>query len=230
MRKLILSLIVLVASQNAFALRGTRLDLHGYLRTGVGSNDKGGDHTCIVNDGGGNWVGGNEFRLGNECDKVYSELTFVLHNIKPKKGTKGPRWKTQFLWAYKAKGNASWEDTKSDDAQIAFREAFVEGSNLFGKDYNLWIGKRFYRDVNVNMNDWYYFAEMSGNGAGISNIDTGFGKFAFAMIHQTDASTTSDIGSHKGVYYDFRLFDVPFPMLDSQKLNFWLVHGDFSTI
>jgi maltoporin len=201
------------------------------MRNGIGTNSKGGDMVALNNDGGANWNGGNEFRLGNETDKVYTELTLGFHN-KPKNDD-GPKWKTQFLWAYKVQGNASWENTATEvdfgtsstttPNQMTMREAFVQADNLFGKGYTFWIGKRFYRDVNSNINDLFYFADASGNGAGIENIQTNFGKFAFAMIHQVDGNTNTNIGKPKMTFLDFRLFDVP--VTDKVKLNFWVGHG-----
>ena len=43
------------------------------MRSGVGTNDKGGDQVCFSNSG----AAGNEFRLGNEC-WTYGEIAWSL--------------------------------------------------------------------------------------------------------------------------------------------------------
>lgn len=41
----------------------------------------------------------------------------------------------------------------------------------------IWAGKRFYQRHDVHMIDFYYW-DISGHGAGIENIDLGFGKLS----------------------------------------------------
>ncbi len=215
-----LLLFILLFSADLLAISGDYLDFHGYLRSGISTNNKGGDMGC--NSITGAYIGNpgsqalNEFRLGNECTD-YSELTFTAHNLKAK--TKSDQeWRTQFLFRYQPDGHES-----SEEDEVAMRESFVEGKNIFGKQFTYWVGKRFYRDVNSNINDWYYFADMSGNGAGVANIDTGFGKLSLATIHHTSGSEDTDIGKPKKIVYDLRLFDIP--INKSANLNFWAAYA-----
>lgn len=207
---LIFSLTIL--SLNAFALSGEFFDFHAYMRSGLGTNNKGGDQICFNNPGASAF---NEFRLGNECTD-YAEVTLAAHNLKAKTSN-DQSWKTQILFQHQTNG-----DTTSETHNLAMREAFVEGQNIFGHNFTYWVGKRFYRDVNSNMNDWYYFADMSGNGAGIGNIDTGFGKLALATVNHTE-STQLDIGYPQKKIYDIRLFEIP--MWESANLNLWAAHA-----
>ncbi len=41
----------------------------------------------------------------------------------------------------------------------------------------IWAGKRFYQRHDVHMIDFYYW-DISGPGAGLENIDVGFGKLS----------------------------------------------------
>lgn len=41
----------------------------------------------------------------------------------------------------------------------------------------LWAGKRFYQRHDVHMIDFYYW-DISGPGAGLENVDLGFGKLS----------------------------------------------------
>ena len=43
----------------------------------------------------------------------------------------------------------------------------------------IWAGKRFYQRHDVHMIDFYYW-DISGPGAGLENIDVGFGKLSLA--------------------------------------------------
>ncbi|WP_176203892.1 carbohydrate porin, partial [Salmonella enterica] len=50
----------------------------------------------------------------------------------------------------------------------------------------IWAGKRFYQRHDVHMIDFYYW-DISGPGAGIENIDLGFGKLSLAATRSTEA-------------------------------------------
>ena len=49
----------------------------------------------------------------------------------------------------------------------------------------LWAGKRFYQRHDIHMNDFYYW-DISGPGAGVENIDLGFGKLSVAATRNTE--------------------------------------------
>ena len=50
---------------------------------------------------------------------------------------------------------------------------------------HLWAGKRFYQRHDIHMNDFYYW-DISGPGAGVENIDLGFGKLSVAATRNTE--------------------------------------------
>ncbi len=85
--------------------------------------------------------------------------------------------------AYSVNQQNDWESTDP-----AFREANVQGKNLIEwlPGSTIWAGKRFYQRHDVHMIDFYYW-DISGPGAGIENIDLGFGKLSLAATRSTEA-------------------------------------------
>lgn len=85
--------------------------------------------------------------------------------------------------AYSVSQQNDWESTSP-----AFREANVQGKNLIEAlpGSTIWAGKRFYQRHDVHMIDFYYW-DISGPGAGIENIDLGFGKLSLAATRSSEA-------------------------------------------
>ncbi|EEG07057.1 maltoporin [Pseudogulbenkiania ferrooxidans] len=179
------------------------LDFHGYLRSGVGSNqDGGGSQACFQLAGAG-----SKYRLGNECE-TYAELALGKQVFEDKET--GARFRVDSRIAMSAKQWQDWEDTSGDEskAKFALREMFVTAENIGLGEAKVWAGKRFYDRHDVHIND-FYFWDNSGPGAGIENIDVGIGRLAYAWRQNTvDSGRTSVDGlDHKvGVSgHDFRL-------------------------
>jgi maltoporin len=65
----------------------------------------------------------------------------------------------------------------------------VQGKNLIEwlPGSTIWAGKRFYQRHDVHMIDFYYW-DISGPGAGIENIDLGFGKLSLAATRSSEAA------------------------------------------
>ena len=84
--------------------------------------------------------------------------------------------------AYSVSQQNDWESTTP-----AFREMNVQGKNLIAAlpGANLWAGKRFYQRHDVHMIDFYYW-DISGPGAGLENVDLGFGKLSAAVTRDTE--------------------------------------------
>ncbi len=76
-----------------------------------------------------------------------------------------------------------WESTSP-----AFREANIRGKNLIDwlPGSTLWAGKRFYQRHDVHMIDFYYW-DISGPGAGLENVDLGFGKLSLAATRNSES-------------------------------------------
>ncbi|MGB0452071.1 MAG: carbohydrate porin [Bacteriovoracaceae bacterium] len=223
MRRILIStaVILLVSglSNYVFAVSGENFEYHGYFRSGIGSNSKGGDQTCFSNGGNG---GGNEFRIGNECT-TYGEVAFTGHHLKGK-GPNAPFFKSQFRMAFEVEAHSDYEQDQGDKGP-AFREVYVEGGNLDGIPLSYWAGKRFYRDQDAFISDWYYMSDLSAPGAGFGNIPfLGLGKAHIAYIKRVDDSAQTDIGYVSHNVYDLRIKDIKIPDLGSVQL--WLAYAN----
>ena len=218
MKSVFLTLLFLVSSLTASATDIKDVDMFGYARAGVGTNTHGGDQECFYNQGAGGYggVGRNEFRLGNECSN-YLEVGLKFNAIKSE--TKNVY--TQFRVANSHNGGDATEATSQS---TNFVEAFAEIQGMNDLPYSFWVGKRFYRDQDVHIDDYYYFGSTNGNGAGIGNIDLLNGKLSFAYLREVSDTTSK---TNKGVagitVYDARLKNVP--LATGLKQNFWLAFG-----
>ncbi|AWH87918.1 maltoporin [Limnobaculum parvum] len=173
-RKLQLSLAV---AAGVFATQALAVDFHGYARSGIGWSGDGGDQQCFQATGAQ-----SKYRLGNECE-TYAELK--LGQQLWQEGDK--KFYLDSNVAYSIDQANDWEATDP-----AFREINVKGENLIDwlPGSTMWAGKRFYQRHDVHMIDFYYW-DISGPGAGLENIDLGFGKLSMAVTRDTEAG-----GSH----------------------------------
>mgnify|MGYP002221952325 FL=1 len=170
LRKLPLAVAVAAGVMSAQALA---VDFHGYARSGIGWTGSGGEQQCFQATGAQ-----SKYRLGNECE-TYAELK--LGQEVWKEGDKSFYFDTNV--AYSVSQQNDWESTSP-----AFREANVQGKNLIEwlPGSTIWAGKRFYQRQDVHMIDFYYW-DISGPGAGIENIDLGFGKLSLAATRSSES-------------------------------------------
>jgi len=170
LRKLPLAVAVAAGVMSAQALA---VDFHGYARSGIGWTGSGGEQQCFQATGAQ-----SNYRLGNECE-TYAELK--LGQEVWKEGDKSFYFDTNV--AYSVSQQNDWESTSP-----AFREANVQGKNLIEwlPGSTIWAGKRFYQRHDVHMIDFYYW-DISGPGAGIENIDLGFGKLSLAATRSSES-------------------------------------------
>ena len=189
--------MVLFGAQVSFAIE---TDFLGYLRGGTGLNLEGGKQECFYNVG----IPGNFLRLGNECS-FYTEIGMIFQHKKPEAGDE-TFFRTQVRLQYGAPGNRVWEDaTKTAMNQV---EAFVTAGGFSEVPGAFWVGKRFYRDVDLNIFDWYYYGDMSGVGGGWDDIPVGKGYFAIAHLIQANETSTS-VGLPVLQALDLRLKSLP---------------------
>ena len=170
LNKTVLATIVSGAllSSTAFAV-----DFHGYARSGIGWTSGGGEQTAFSVNGGG-----SKYRLGNESD-TYAE--FKLGQELFKSGEKSIYFDSNVAYGGTLNDN-DWTDTSP-----ALRELNAQFKNFADvlPGATLWAGKRFYQRHDVHMNDFYYW-DISGPGAGVENIDLGFGKLSVAATRNTE--------------------------------------------
>ncbi|WP_234096732.1 maltoporin [Citrobacter portucalensis] len=167
-----LPLAVAVAA-GIMSVQAMAVDFHGYARSGIGWTGSGGEQQCFQATGAQ-----SKYRLGNECE-TYAEIK--LGQEVWKEGDKSFYFDTNV--AYSVAQQNDWEGTDP-----AFREANVQGKNLIEwlPGSTIWAGKRFYQRHDVHMIDFYYW-DISGPGAGIENIDLGFGKLSLAATRSQEA-------------------------------------------
>ncbi|MDF0605970.1 carbohydrate porin [Neisseriaceae bacterium TC5R-5] len=165
-------------------------DFGGYLRSGVGSSQNGGNsQACFQLPGAA-----AKYRLGNECE-TYAELA-LGKNLYQEAEASGARFRFDSRLAVSARQWQDWEGSNTDkdgrsNSEFALREMFVTAENIGLGEAKVWAGKRFYQRQDVHIND-FYFWDNSGPGAGIENIDVGLGKLAYAWRENTvDTGNTS---------------------------------------
>ncbi|MEO5668074.1 MAG: carbohydrate porin [Bdellovibrionota bacterium] len=211
----------------AHSATADQLNYESYFRSGIGRNDKGGAQTCFSNPLAG---GHNDFRLGNECG-AYGELSL---RATPVKGAENePSFAATTMLSFNFPSN-----TDATSSNVGVVQLFAEGSHLFGKDYGAWIGRRYYRDIDAHMDDFFYYGGVAGEGAGITHVDVGNGTLSVALFlptlndatpfstPPTTVSTSSERGVPQGRYLDLRLSD--FALNEKNHLHFWLGFADQS--
>jgi maltoporin len=157
------------------AVQAEGVEFHGYLRTGVGTTNKGGDQKCFG-------IAPSKYRLGNECE-TYGELALTA----PFGKSDGAWAKYNVMLAFiENNGQSDFESSKGDKYTIASRQNFFQAGGFFGKgameEAKIWVGKRYYNRHDVHISDYFYW-NNSGLGAGIEDISLGGPKLAFAY-HQ----------------------------------------------
>ncbi|AIU71370.1 maltoporin [Hafnia alvei FB1] len=180
LRKVPLALAVASAVLSTQALA---VDFHGYARSGIGWTASGGEQQCFKATGAQ-----SKYRLGNECE-TYAELK--LGQELWKDGDKSFYFDTNV--AYSVQQTNDWEATDP-----AFREANIQAKNVieWAPGSTLWAGKRFYQRHDVHMIDFYYW-DISGPGAGLENIDLGFGKLSIAATRNTETGGSNSFSSQQ---------------------------------
>lgn len=190
--KLVAAIVMVFAAQSAMA----DLEFGGYLRSGSGSSTKGGGNNCFrvngesaFNTAGNSAAVDGAGRLGNQCD-TYGEVKLGA-NMGDSDGTK---FGVHTLVAYGTSQVADYEGTIP-----ALRESYGTaegfGSGAFAKS-TVWVGKRYYKREDVHIVDLFIMQD-TGPGAGIENIDVGFGKFSYALMKAGAANYDSSAGGQE---------------------------------
>ena len=205
----ILSLFVCALSAHA-----GDFEYRGYMRTPTGSNSEGGKQIQIVNPGSQ----GNEFRLGNEV--AYGEAYFTEQFLKRAQSSDS-FFNANLTIGYAPSMNSQYSDTTATGDFIQILEAYAKGGNLDDLKMSFWAGKRFYRDVDVHMDDFFYFANMSGDGGGVEDIPVGNGTLAVAVLQYTDDRTLTKTTSGNPAKHalDVRWRDIV--LSDNNHLHLW---------
>ena len=162
-----------------------------YLRSGVGINGNGGpqDFDFEIPD-----FGLGRYRLGNEPDS-YMELSFKqAHLLGDSPDVMDVSMTFTPAIAYNTT-KVTFSNQFVNGSVYAMRQAFLEAKNFIksAPEITVWAGQRFYDRHDVHLHDLFY-DDYSGYGAGIDNIDLGFGKLLFSYL----GGIRDDIASGNG--------------------------------
>lgn len=225
-----LAALITLLPLSSYAASGDDFEFHGYFRAGARSGnttDTSSTSGCIHNKG----TSGNEFRLGNECED-YGELTLVAYQLRGKAPT-DPYFKSLVTMAFKVPGLTQYENVSGGSnppPALNLIEAYIDAGNFADTNLKYWVGKRFYRDASIHMNDDFYFASTSGSGAGVYDINMPSGKLAVAyLLEQSNpvAGSTINVNRTKGNFGDVRWTDIG--ISENNRLDFWGMYGQTNT-
>jgi maltoporin len=185
----------IIISSTAFA---ATFDATGYMRAGTGWNGSGRRIECVGNRG----APANEFRLGNECS-IFAELSLNgRHDPEPKAKGETGFFDSHIMVSFFPEGRRLYDKvgTTADGAVKAedlgsrgvnLTEAYVDGGRYQDIPYTFWAGKRFYREGDINIFDWFSFGDTSGVGGGIIGIPMPSGELSIAHLIQGSETTPS---------------------------------------
>src|ERR1700712_1494207 len=188
-------LVAAAATTLLAATSAHAVDWTGYMRGGPAATSVSGKSRQ------GYGIGPLKYRLGNECD-FYGEF--------------------QLAQAMKADGvdfNAVlmtnyYSPQTESNANFGVEQAYVEMKGVdIAPQALFWMGKRRDRD-DVHIVDTF-FTNMSGVGAGVENIDVGFGKFGFSGYKadtpaaQVDGVLNTTAGNNGVGRIHAQLYDIP---------------------
>ena len=191
-------LIVIAAVLFALAApQASAVDFHGYFRSGIGGNNKGGSQVCFQDPGSE-----YKFRLGNECEN-YAEWEFSQSLYKDKSGVE---FVYDGMLAYvTGLAGGDFDSLRNGPGnEIALRQNWVgaKGLPFLPSGSMAWIGKRYYHRNDIHQIDYFYW-DTSGFGGGLDDVPIGPAKFALAMFEFRS--------SDRRVLWqpDFRVYGIP---------------------
>jgi maltoporin len=148
----------------------------GYMRMGAGRASSGGTMANFA-------LGEGHYRLGNEQDN-YGEIGWD----KKVYDKDGATFNVQAMLNWDPNINNNWSASNVNMEQMYVYAKGVMGTGDALKDAVLWAGNRFYNRYDVHILDWKFLVN-DGTGAGIENVNLGFGKFAYAYFQKQNTNT-----------------------------------------
>ncbi len=180
-------LALALAGGSQIAGAADALEFHGYFRAGIGLNSAGGGQVCFGLAGAD-----TKYRLGNECDYVI-EPTFTARIASPADKSS---WGITFMpKVYRTfAGGSANANTFGDELPVNMGQIYLFGENvpqlLNGR---LWGGRRYYDRLQTGINDQFLENE-DGDGAGIEDMNLGFGKWSVAWLMNPNNDTATASG------------------------------------
>jgi maltoporin len=163
------------------------VDWTGYMRGGPAATTVSGESRQCY----GLNSPGLKYRLGNECD-FYGEFQ-LAQAMK----ADGVDFNAVLMTNYYSPQTESNHDYGIEQAYVEMKGVDIAPGALF------WMGKRRDRD-DVHIVDTF-FTNMSGVGAGVENIDAGFGKFGFAGYKTDTNGGANGIARLHAQLYDIKV-------------------------
>lgn len=183
-------------------------EFHGYFRSGFGLNGIGGQQVAFQAPGAG-----AKYRLGNEAE-TYGEFIFVNNWLNPDHDTDKAWMKTEVMVEANTTDSSTYAGFAGGigNGQFRLREAFVQAGNVLESQPNakFWAGERYYRRRHMEIND-FYSLDMSGYGAGVEDLNVGFGKMALAFLGGARPDLVTGNGNFAKSNIDVRLYGVKGP-------------------
>ena len=178
------------------------VDWTGYMRGGPAATSVSGKSRQCYG------IGELKYRLGNECD-FYGEFQ-LAQAMK----ADGVDFNAVLMTNYYSPATESDKSANPAD-NYGIEQAYVEMKGVdIAPQALFWMGKRRDRD-DVHIVDTF-FTNMSGVGAGVENVDVGFGKFGFAgykadsPAQYIDGEHVATTGGNNGVArLHAQLYDIP---------------------
>jgi len=194
--------LVAVAAFATFAANAAHaVDWSGYMRGGPAATDTPGKSRQCYG------IGELKYRLGNECD-FYGEFQ-LAQAMK----ADGVDFNAVLMTNYYSPATESDKSANPAD-NYGIEQAYVEMKGIdFAPQALFWMGKRRDRD-DVHIVDTF-FTNMSGVGAGVENIDAGFGKFGFSgyksdsAAQYVDGQLSTTAGNNGVARLHAQLYDIP---------------------
>ena len=145
-------------------LMGDRVELTMYGRIGVAWSPSG----RLVTGRSLNLLGNSQGGRFEEGD--YLEPTIKFHILKPEKPETEP-WiqavLTPAIFARNGSFLSAFSNGFDQTMGTEIFQAYLEAGNIFTPDLKLWAGARFYRGGDVHIADYFYFNNLSTQGAGV---------------------------------------------------------------
>lgn len=147
-------------------LMGDRIEVSMYGRVGLAWTPTG----QLITGRSMNLTGSPQGGRFEEGD--YLEPTIKFHILKPEKAddTTAP-WIQAVITPAMFARNGSFLGVFSNSFDqtlgIELFQAYLEAGNVLTQDLKLWAGARFYRGQDVHIADYFYFNNLSGQGAGV---------------------------------------------------------------
>jgi maltoporin len=186
----------------------SNFEFHGYLRSGFGLNGVGGQQVAFQAPGAD-----AKYRLGNEAE-TYGEFIFVNNWLNPDRASNKAWIKTEVMVEADTTNSSTYADFAGGVGNDNFRlrEAFVQAGNVLESqpDAKFWAGERYYRRRHIEIDD-FYSLDMSGYGAGVEDLNLGFGKMALAFLGGARPDIVTGNGTYAKSDVDVRLYDLKGP-------------------